>query len=283
MRWVWAAVVVIVGCSDHHEPPPAVDQTNDGIDLMVAGFGPRSVLHYQLAKGISSTLAIELDHDLVAPGMGGRAPTSVTELQIAVDDVQPDGGMKIRTTIAHVSSRDRAGMTATRDAFDRAMASLEGISYVGTLAPDGRIADLHVDATGKQLPPALAKQIGEAGKNFQELTLRLPHEPVGVGALWRYTGPIGPPELGLVATSSVMVTSIEGTKLGFTLISEAKPGAGGSKLPPELAGFELSGAGVGVGVVDLSRMVRTGSQTFELRSTGPDAMAMTTTTRYSAR
>ncbi|MGE0548920.1 MAG: hypothetical protein AB7O24_28640 [Kofleriaceae bacterium] len=282
MRMVSAAILVIVGCSNERPPQPVDRSDDDGIELLLDGFGPRSVLQYQLTKSTSSTIQIELDYDLTAPGMGGRLPTSVTELQIAAEDVQPEGA-RIRTTIVRVSSRDRDGMTTSRDAFDRAMAQLEGISYVGTLARDGRLPDLHVDATGKGLPPALAKQIGDSTKSFQELTLRLPHEPISVGALWRYSGPIGPAELGLIATTTVIVTSLDGNKLGFVLASKAEPGPGPSKLPSELAGFQLTGAGIGAGVADLSRMVRTGSQTFELHSTGGEPIALITTTRFTPR
>lgn len=264
---ITAAIALFgLGCGKTEEPTEKpVAAPTEGLELIKPGADPRRVLRYQLAKGTSTPVTLAVDVDLDAAGQGGPLPTMVMETRIACEDVLPDGSMKIRTTIVHVIAKDRPG--GVIPAAQMATAQLDGMAMTGVLAPNGTLKDMHLDLTGKDLPPVISGQLTTLSRSFEQVTMPLPAEPVGIGAQWRQRKTIEQAGMTMLTITTIDVTAIEGDKLVFTSIAEVRGKdqtitQGGTAIALK----NLGGKGTGYGTVDLARMMMTGQITGEFHS-----------------
>ena len=114
---------------------------------------------------------------------------------------------------------------------------------------------------------AIAEQLNALATSFQQLAIPLPTAPIGVGAEWKTTRTIDQGGMKLTSTTTLDVTSLDATTIGFTLASEIK-GAdqtvtqGG--LSVELK--DVGGTATGKGTIDLAKGVTTGELHFDLHS-----------------
>ena len=297
---IGAVLVLAAGCKhDEASPPPAaIAPPSDGIELVSAGSEPRTQLAYHLTKGTKTELEIALDVELetkaAVSGSGsgsgsgsagaadpgadqlGVLPTIVMQTEVIADDVLADGTTKLRYTVRGVTARERPGSTLPPAQLASQMQLLVGLTLVGTLGPRGVIGELHVDAAGKQLPPALDGQLASLTQTFQQVAMPLPAQPVGAGASWRYRKAINPNQLVMQATTTVQLTTVTGTTMTYETTSVLT----GADQTVTQAGTairvaRLAGKGSGRGVLDLTRIALAGDTTSELHCdmTADDATA----------
>jgi Family of unknown function (DUF6263) len=183
--------------------------------LIQPGAAPRQALRYHLTKGTHTTSQLTYDVDVKDDGQGGPAPTLVFELETTVDDVLPDGAAKLRLTIGHTSVRDRPGSEATSNLVREAATAIQGVIITQVLAPDGQVSDSQIQ-TAAALPDKLHAQIDNVSKSLERVAMRLPSEPVGIGATWRERKTL--PEGGIRADSEIVytLTALTGDTLTYT-------------------------------------------------------------------
>jgi hypothetical protein len=263
------AIALAAGCqekaSDSPPKPPVAIVPTDGLELLREGAMPRRALRYHVAKGTTTPVEMVLDVDMTAAGQGGPLPTMTMEIEIAGDDVKPDGSMSVRTTIHKVTASDRPGSTIAADKIGTQL--MEGIVLRGTLAPTGTLSEMKLDTAGAELPPGITQQLGTLSKSFEQAAMPLPTPPVGIGAEWRQRKTIVQNGMTMVTLTTLTVTGMEGDKVTFTSATEVTgPDQSLSQGGTAIAIKHLRGHGTGTGTIDLARMVIAGEFTAEFTS-----------------
>src|ERR1700689_3863635 len=92
--------IALFGCK--HADRPIVQPP--GLEIVSPGAEPKRLLRYAIAKGTK------------------------TPFELAVEDVLPDGTMKIRTTVVEVTARDRAESHVTAAALAAQTDQLKGLA-----------------------------------------------------------------------------------------------------------------------------------------------------------
>ncbi|MBS1118042.1 MAG: hypothetical protein H6Q90_270 [Deltaproteobacteria bacterium] len=259
----------------------------DGIELISTGSPVAArTLRYHLAKGTKTPLELVLELDLEAGGRGGKMPTLVLTTDIAADEVLPDGSARIRTAVANAQARERAGSVVPASTMGAMAGQLIGTTLTATLSPDGVLSRAKVDLP-KSLAPAVAAQLDQLTQNLEQIAMRLPAEPVGVGAMWSSRNTMALNGIDLVTVTTVTITAIDGDRVAFTSkTTVTTPDRTVDQQGVTMSIKDFGGGGSGAGTIDLSRMTMTGSLHSEFRGrltaqgqTADMKMAMTLTTR----
>lgn len=253
---------------------------------MYAGSEPRRPLRYQITKGDKLDVELSIDVELDASGRGGPLPTVIVGTELTALDVRADRSMRVRATIKSIAARDVENSTLSATSMTEHMQLLEGTSLTGTLLPDGGIRELHAEAAAK-LPPALAQQLEMISKSFQQISLPLPHIPIGNGAAWRQKRTIEQNGMKLYTVTTIVVTGLDDR--GFSFTSSTSLGGPDQTITLQGHAIQMSGiggVGTGKGSIDLTKMVMIGESTLSFHSDmtaggETDQMGMTMTTRVA--
>ena len=277
------ALVAMASCAKAEERKVAkTTEPSDGLELVSAGASSaRKPLRYHLQKGAKSPLELVMNLELEAGGRGGKLPSLVMALEIGVDDVLPDGGAKVRTTVTGATAREREGTVVPASMMDSMTSMLEGMAFTATLSPDGSLRDSKFELT-KPIPPTMKSQVAQLTQNLEQVAMRLPEVALGVGAKWTARKTVQQNGLDMVTLTTVEITAIDGDRVTFTSNSTVSAPDqtvidGGETVTIK----DVGGGGTGKGTIDLSRMTMTGEFTAEFRGmmsakgeTAPMRMAM---------
>ncbi|HEY1814945.1 MAG TPA: hypothetical protein VGG74_21505 [Kofleriaceae bacterium] len=281
MYRVICAVALATSCKPPEAPPTAEPP---GLEMISAGVFPRLPIRYALAKGTKVTLSIDLDTKVAAADQTQASPPLHVTLDLAVDDVLPDGRMKLTSTVRSINASGDDANAAHETSVGSGVA---GLAITSTLAPGGAIADVH--ATDQPLPDGARAELAQVLGKFQQLAMPLPAVPIGIGAKWRTTLPFGgTDQLALQAVTTVNVTGRTGSAFTYVLASELRGSdqtvvADGASVTTT----SISGSASGGGTIDLARFSIDTTQSWELHAemtTGSDRtpMTMTQTVRVSS-
>jgi hypothetical protein len=145
---------------------------------------------------------------------------------------------------------------------------MHGVVIAETLAPDGQLVESHVEAAAS-VPDRAREQLDQLTRSLAQVAMRMPSEPVGLGASWRERRTL--PEGGIRAVSETFytVTSLSPTTLDYTSVGLSS----GEPQTIEQDGLKVEvsdtrGHSQAHGSVDLARY------TFEVTSTSTFATAM---------
>lgn len=282
-----AILIGATGACHEKATPPPEPPPRQGIEMVSQGTLPRRELRYQLARGVRTQVELELDAEVVAPGLARPMPTAITVLELGADDVLPDGAAQVRTTILRASARARPGADASLEVASAQGMMLSGVAITGTLTPRGRILEARLEG-GAGLPAKTAEGIRALVAQSEELAMPLPEPAVGVGAIWRIRRDTTQLGIKLETITEIEVTAIEGTAsaapasgvsraIGGPRVSYAmRTQVRGDDQHTAIEGVEVDvrnvrGSGAGRGVIDLGRMAMFGEQSLEL---GFDIAAM---------
>ena len=270
--------LLTLGCKSQEPPPPP-----PASDLVVVSPGvlPQRMLRYQLAKGTTSTLELEVEGKIIAGDITSAAPPLVFTLEIVVDDVTADGRMKLTSTIQELTTHAALDQPGTPAANAEA-AALKGFKIASTLAPDGTITEVKLASDDKALSDAAKAQLEPLVQAMPKLVMPLPPTPVGIGAKWRSSralGPVSPLELQSVTT--IDLTGVSGSIVTYEVGSTVH----GADQNVKQDGVDvdvksITGTATGRGTFDLQKLAITGLLKAELHmemTTGSDRtpMAMT--------
>ncbi len=278
---VIALTWLLTSCNAHHDPPPIEPA---GLELVSPGLPPLAPLRYALAKGTKATVALDVDSKIVAGDQSDASPPLHVALDVAVDDVLPDGRMKLTSTIRSLGA---TGDDPTATHVDEVGSGLAGLAISAVLSPDGTIGDVH--ATDQPLPDLAKAELAQLIAGFQQLAMPLPTAPIGVGAKWRTSRALGPASsLTLQTTTTVEVTGHIGSTLTYVIASEVH-GADQTAVQDGVSVDvkSITGMANASGTIDLARFAVDATQTAELHmemTTGSDRtpMMMTQTMRLSS-
>jgi hypothetical protein len=151
------------------------------------------------------------------------------------------------------------------------------------------LRDARLDIGSRTLPPALAKQLENLRKSFEQVAMPLPDAPVGAGAIWIRTTPSEQGGLALVATTTITLAGVTNDRAEITTRTIV---AGRDQAITEqgttIEVKHIAGTGTSTATVDLARMVMTGEITAELASDmsaegQTSRMTMKTRTKLTAK
>ena len=270
------ATALLVACKTNEKPkaPPPTD-----VVLVKPGTAPLRAIRYAVPKGAHTTIELATDWKVTAGEIGNVMPTIVTSFAIECDDVTKDGSMKLRAKVIDATAHERADSGVAPAAIATVLEPLKGSTMSLTLAPDGRVSPPTFEAaTGSGSggngssgsaagSGALTEQLQALGASFQQLAMPLPTAPIGVGAEWRTSRKIEQNGLKLTSVTTLDVTSLDATTVGFTLASELH----GADQTLTQAGMEVEikdvvGTATGKGTIDLAKGVTTGEIHLDLKS-----------------
>jgi hypothetical protein len=276
MKRAVLAVLAVLACKqDAAPPPPPVHEPGDVV-VQSAGAEPRRTLRYAIAKGTKTTVDLTLDSEVHAGEMGGALPTLVVTLELEVEYVLPDGGMRLRSTIRDAVAHDRDGAKVSAIAAENALAQMRGLVIAATLSPEGKVSSAQVETTGKNLPEALAAQLHQLTGSFDQLAMPLPREAVGPTAKWTSKRQLDLDGVAVTSTSTIELVSITDTRVAYKMTTAlAGPDQQVTRQGLAMDVTKLSGSGSGEGTVDLARMATTA--TFEQKMHSEMAAAGETT------
>ena len=217
MRRTTLVLLALTACRDKQAKPPSPPPAppHDGVTLIQPGAAPWQALRYHLTRGAKTTSELVYDVGIKNDGQGRPLPTLVFELETAVDDVLADGTAQLRITVGRTSVRDRPGSEAASELARREAAAMQGVVIIEKLAPDGQVLDSHVQAAAA-LPDQAHAQLDDLRQSLERVAMRLPIEPVGVGATWRERRTL--PAGGIQAVSEIThtLTSRTGDTIAYT-------------------------------------------------------------------
>lgn len=268
MKLVMAiALLVGLGCEKPSEgppPDPIPGPNNDGVQLLSLGNEGKRVLTYRLRKGARTTMEMAMTMDLDA-GRSMKMPTIVMTMEIAVEAVLPGGSAKVKTRVTDTKVLDRPGTTLDAAALQPLAKSITGLGYTFTLSPDGSLSDGQVTGTA---PGDLQAQLGQMTRAIEQVAMRLPPVPVGVGARWSAKRTVHQNGIELTTVTTTQLTALDGDTFSFT--SQTTLSAPNQQLVQQGVTMDIKdvgGGGTGTGTVDLTTMAMRGDLTSEFRGT----------------
>ena len=255
LRVVSVALIALVACKQPDaasSPPPPPPKS--AVEVVAPGSEPRTQLRYQLRKGATSDVVFALDMDMTAGTRDVKMPTLELAVTIRVEDVLADGTAALRFTYNAVEAKDRDGATVPARVLSEQAAALTGAAVTGKLSPTGAFSEVALVATPK-LAGALGDQVKQLTQSVEQVAMPLPAQPVGIGAVWKAKKIINQNGMTLVTTTTVSLTSRDGSKLGFT----TKASVEGANQTVMQNGVEtnvsgLAGSGDGQGTLDLATL-----------------------------
>lgn len=267
MRYLVATALLVACKSNERTPaPPPTDLVMEKL-----GTAPLRAIRYAVAKGTHTRLELATDWKVTAGEIGNVMPTIVTTFAVDCEDVAADGSMKLRAKVIDATARERADSAVAPASLATVLEPLEGSTIELTLAPDGRVSPAVFDAAAGSASgagsAALTEQLQALAASFQQLAMPLPTAPIGVGAEWRTSRKIEQNGMHLTSVTTLDVTSLAATTVGFTLSSEihgADQTLTQAGVTVELS--DVAGTATGKGTIDLAKGVTTGELHFDLRS-----------------
>jgi hypothetical protein len=256
--------VVLAACKTNEAPPPP--KPTDVV-VVAQGAAPQHVVRYAVPKGTKNAVELTTDWKVTAGEMATILPTIVTTFEIACDDVAPDGTMKLHAKVLDASAHERADSQVNPAAIASELEPLKGTTLAMTLAPDGRAAQATVEPGAKPLSPQVTEQLNALAASLSQLAMSLPSSPIGVGAKWRTSRTITQGGLALTTVTTVDVTSLDASTIGFSLASEihgADQTVTQNGLSVEMK--DVSGTASGKGTIELTKGITTGELHFDLQS-----------------
>jgi hypothetical protein len=208
------------------------------VTVLQAGAAPRQVLHYQLTRGAITASELTYDFDVRADDTRDAAgtPTLVLTLETTVEDVLADGSAALRIKVVGARLRDRPSGQAAEPSDGRVAdqpdnqvgsdlvraqaAAAQGVVIHERVAPDGRISDARIEPA-VPLAGSAQTRVDSLVQSLQQVAMRLPTDPVGVGATWTERKPL--PEGGIRAMSETTytLTGLTGTTIRYTGAGQA--------------------------------------------------------------
>jgi hypothetical protein len=259
-----ALALISTSCEKPAKDPPPIDlKVNDGVELLSTGSEPTRLLRYRLAKGTTSPLELAMELDLDAGGRAGKMPTLILSLTIAVEDVLAGGTAKIKTTIDKARVQEREGSAIPIAAVENMTQMLTGMMYTADLSTDGKLSGAKVVSAHSQ---TMAKELSQFTQGLEQVAMRLPSVPVGVGSKWINRKTTTQNDMTLTTVTTITITAIDGDKVTFASTSTVSaPDQTVQQNGISAAIKDIGGGGSGQGVVDLSKMTMIGEVNAEFR------------------
>lgn len=244
-------------------PVPDVEPTRpipDGIELLEAGAEPRTKLRLAAVPGQRQRVSLEIASS-VALQLGDKEvpartiPTMTAVLDTEVTKAPKDGPIEIRFSAVEATRvEDPEASARLVAAVDQAIAGLREAKGTWTIDRQGRTVsvDLALPEQQRGGPQPSVEGFRQA---LQQLWIRLPDEPVGVGARWKAVSHFDASDIEVQQVATYELVELDGDTVHVELDleqSSTKPlgerEVGG--VPMDLGGFGAVGRGEAIHRLD---------------------------------
>lgn len=245
--------------SSSASPPPSTD--NVVVELVDPGAEPRQQMRLDPEVGASTTVEMRMTMAMESTVDGRAAPAveippMVMGMTLTVDEVAPER-LSLSYTYDSVSldGPDPGGVADV-------LASMEGLA--GTITTTRRGAYLEGDVTAPSgIDPTVASMLDQFEQQMSSMTVPLPQEAVGVGAVWQATTGFEVNGVSTVNTMTYELRARDGDtyELGVEIDQQILPATsheGGTTL--DILEGANSGAGTMSGTLRLPIATRAQSQ-----------------------
>jgi hypothetical protein len=212
LRRFWLALACVALCTPGcgwvcgKKNPGAKDAAAEvvaSVELVSPGAEPRQKLEVARWTGLSYELSSESNGSFGVQGLPpGKSPTSTMTLRFEVvrgtaDPIVRDlNGHEAHLVEEHAVLRDIGLKSDEIPApalaqLNAGFGLLRGLGTRQLVAEDGELAEVTAESFGGQkLPPEIKKILDDLLDTQRHFPFRLPHDPVGKGARWRFTEPL---------------------------------------------------------------------------------------------
>ncbi len=212
------------------KPPPAAepDAGAASVELVAPGDEPRAKLEVARWTGLSYELSSESDGSFGIQGQPpAKAPTSTMTLRFEVAHgtaepvVRQEDGHEVRLVEERAVLRDIGLKSdeipeAALAQLNAGFGLLRGLTTRQLVAEDGEVAEVKAEEIGGQkLPPEIKKILDQAFETQRHFPFRLPHDPVGKGARWRFVEPLTVHGINTVQVADMTLRSISDAKVNI--------------------------------------------------------------------
>lgn len=248
------AAVALIGVSQ-----PAHAQANElperaSVELLNPGNAPRQALRYDFQPGQAERMIMEMSMAMKMDA-GGRSQTMTMPTMTMAGDIKvtekTDEGFGIAFLFDEVSVADDADNPAMRQAMQKSLQGLKGLSGEGIMTNRGRTKDMSYEVP-EAAGPRVRQQLSQTKRMMKNLGTLLPEEPVGEGAQWRVTMPLENQQFMLIQAATYTLKKINGDQLTLDVSIEQTAPEQAIKQGP-LTKFE--GRGEGSLTMSLNRLV----------------------------
>lgn len=214
------ACVVCMFCLGCTERQTVRQQLMTGCQIINPGQEPRQVLRYQLAENqlekLSCVNNVTLNRTIPGYASMSISPSVDQTFVLKVREIQPDGNTVVSFVIDNLHFTDDNLPEFSRQVND-ALRDFKGLGGTYVMSPTGVINQVHFNPQ-PELTDEQFKRITHVNKDMLELmTCRLPNEPIGKGAQWKYQIGIGNEYFSVIQTMMVTLVGFDGDQLQLKL------------------------------------------------------------------
>jgi hypothetical protein len=179
-----AATVLLAGCGDDADGAGGNGQAPAELTVVDAGAEPREALRVGGAVGDTGTWTMTMDMAMATEVDGQAMPTQTIpsmemDLDVVTEEVTDD---RVRFAYLYSDVRTDGSLSALDDLLD----TVVGLSGTVTTTRNGTFVDGSVTPP-EGLAAEMASVVDQLEQQLAALTVPMPTEPVGVGAVWEVT------------------------------------------------------------------------------------------------
>lgn len=200
------------------------------VELVSPGAEPRQKLEIARWTGLTYELSSESNGSFGVQGMPpSKSPTSTMTLRFEVVRGTADpivrelNGHEAHLVEEHAVLREIGLKSDEMPApalaqLNAGFGLLRGLNTRQLVAEDGELAEVSAEGIGGQkLPPPIKKILDDLLDTQRHFPFRLPHEPVGKGARWRFTEPLPMHGIKTMQVADMTLTSISAESVSIAI------------------------------------------------------------------
>jgi hypothetical protein len=210
--------------------PGAADAaiTHASVELLEPGAEPRQKLEVARWSGLSYEMSSESDGSFGIQGLPpAKAPTSLMTLRFEVvrgtaDPLvrETDAGevhlVEERATVREIGVKSEELPEAAIAQLNLGFGLLKGLTTRQLTGEDGEIFEVSAEEfRGQKLPPEIKKVLDQLLDTQRHFPFRLPHDPVGKGARWRFSEPLPMHHINTVQVADMTLNNITDTAVNI--------------------------------------------------------------------
>jgi hypothetical protein len=216
--------------SQGSQVPSKAGAAKNTIKLIKAGAEPRRKLRYKFKANLSEKMVMDT-YMSMALQLGARKqpetklPGSRSKMTVTTKDVTPAGAVNYEFTMDGVEVLPTPG--ASQVAINAAKAqvkSMQGMTGSATVSPRGFTKKARINLP-EGISPQVAQLMNNMKRSLDQLSIMLPAEEVGKGAVWQVTMPVKTPMFTLtqVVTYTIWDVTENTVKLDSKVTQFAEP------------------------------------------------------------
>ncbi len=264
-------------------PTAALDPATNGFELLLAGAEPRSPLRLTPTEATSEQVELTLSMTVALTGTSlppmRQVLPAVKQTTTATTSSIADG--RITQRLVHGDLHVDSSSPNAAQSLQAAMQKIDGFEQTRVFDPRGNLLDSRLtipEGTSAQL----AKTLETIGKTVEQVMVRFPEQPVGVGGKWKVSVPFDSGGLELEQTIEFTLVAREGKRAVFETQLSQRP-LTDKFTPPdqntELDIVEFESKGASRIEYDLDKMLPDASHTkietkFTTQTTGEQAQQL---------